>query len=117
MDSHFFFLFLPQFHPEAHPGPTDTTFLFDMFLGRLRNRRQIITTVRMVAPPPPVRRVLLLGSGGLSIGQAGEFDYSVRGQTPSMCSGFPCLPPTDVFHFYDSANPRVFAKNTNLVDA
>ena len=25
---------------------------------------------------PLVRRVLLLGSGGLSIGQAGEFDYS-----------------------------------------
>ena len=25
-----------------------------------------------------IRRVLLLGSGGLSIGQAGEFDYAVR---------------------------------------
>eukprot|EP00966_Prymnesium_polylepis_P283451 6548935-Prymnesium_polylepis.1 len=30
-------------------------------------------------PPPaeaPLTKVLLLGSGGLSIGQAGEFDYS-----------------------------------------
>ena len=25
---------------------------------------------------PPPRKVLILGSGGLSIGQAGEFDYS-----------------------------------------
>ena len=65
-----------QFHPEAYPGPTDTQFLFEMFLGRLRNRRQLITTVKMPPPLPPVRKVLLLGSGGLSIGQAGEFDYS-----------------------------------------
>ena len=28
------------------------------------------------APPVPAKRVLVLGSGGLSIGQAGEFDYS-----------------------------------------
>ena len=27
-------------------------------------------------PRPKVSKVLLLGSGGLSIGQAGEFDYS-----------------------------------------
>ncbi|KAI9104643.1 carbamoyl-phosphate synthetase, arginine-specific large chain [Phlyctochytrium arcticum] len=26
--------------------------------------------------PPPARRVVIVGSGGLSIGQAGEFDYS-----------------------------------------
>ncbi|KAG8520963.1 Carbamoyl-phosphate synthase [ammonia], mitochondrial, partial [Galemys pyrenaicus] len=37
-----------QFHPEVSPGPTDTE----------------------------VSKVLILGSGGLSIGQAGEFDYS-----------------------------------------
>ena len=30
----------------------------------------------MPQPLDPIRRVLLLGSGGLSIGQAGEFDYS-----------------------------------------
>eukprot|EP00455_Lapot_gusevi_P002905 TRINITY_DN1119_c0_g1_i4.p1 TRINITY_DN1119_c0_g1~~TRINITY_DN1119_c0_g1_i4.p1 ORF type:complete len:1506 (-),score=632.79 TRINITY_DN1119_c0_g1_i4:111-4553(-) len=65
-----------QFHPEACGGPTDTQFLFDNFLARLRSRRQVITTVKMPPPLAPVRRVLLLGSGGLSIGQAGEFDYS-----------------------------------------
>ena len=27
-------------------------------------------------PPPPSPLVVILGSGGLSIGQAGEFDYS-----------------------------------------
>lgn len=27
-------------------------------------------------PAKPLTKVLLLGSGGLSIGQAGEFDYS-----------------------------------------
>src|SRR6266700_756334 len=29
----------------------------------------------MKTPPPP-QKVLILGSGGLKIGQAGEFDYS-----------------------------------------
>ncbi|KAI1885288.1 hypothetical protein AGOR_G00218610 [Albula goreensis] len=41
-------IFTAQFHPEAKGGPTDTE----------------------------VSKVLVLGSGGLSIGQAGEFDYS-----------------------------------------
>lgn len=30
----------------------------------------------IVKTPPDVQKVLILGSGGLSIGQAGEFDYS-----------------------------------------
>jgi carbamoyl-phosphate synthase/aspartate carbamoyltransferase len=32
----------------------------------------------LLAPPPglQVNKILVLGSGGLSIGQAGEFDYS-----------------------------------------
>jgi len=33
-------------------------------------------TVAYKVPQTPMRKVLLLGSGGLSIGQAGEFDYS-----------------------------------------
>lgn len=32
--------------------------------------------VSPVVSTAPIRKVLLLGSGGLSIGQAGEFDYS-----------------------------------------
>ncbi|ESO10209.1 hypothetical protein HELRODRAFT_186717 [Helobdella robusta] len=42
--------FSVQFHPEHTSGPEDLEMLFD--------------------------KVLILGSGGLSIGQAGEFDYS-----------------------------------------
>ncbi len=56
-------------------GPTDTEFLFDMFLSRIRDRFQTISIVKMPPPRPALRTVLLLGSGGLSIGQAGEFDY------------------------------------------
>eukprot|EP01061_Rhynchopus_euleeides_P012734 TRINITY_DN2242_c0_g1_i2.p1 TRINITY_DN2242_c0_g1~~TRINITY_DN2242_c0_g1_i2.p1 ORF type:complete len:1512 (+),score=747.08 TRINITY_DN2242_c0_g1_i2:591-4538(+) len=67
--------FSVQFHPEAMGGPTDTDFLFDMFLGRISERSARVTTVPMYRKPD-MKKVLLLGSGGLSIGQAGEFDYS-----------------------------------------
>jgi carbamoyl-phosphate synthase large subunit len=33
---------------------------------------------------PDVKRVLVVGSGGLSIGQAGEFDYSGESDLPSV---------------------------------
>ena len=68
--------FSVQFHPEAKGGPTDTEFLFDMFLTRIQHKYAIVSTVVMPLPLEPIRKVLLLGSGGLSIGQAGEFDYS-----------------------------------------
>jgi carbamoyl-phosphate synthase large subunit len=32
--------------------------------------------VKVAANPVNVKKVLVIGSGGLSIGQAGEFDYS-----------------------------------------
>ncbi|KAJ1625623.1 hypothetical protein T492DRAFT_843826 [Pavlovales sp. CCMP2436] len=67
--------FSVQFHPEASGGPTDTDFLFDMFMEKLHLGTPPVTT-SYCAPKPYVRKVLLLGSGGLSIGQAGEFDYS-----------------------------------------
>ena len=67
--------FSVQFHPEAMGGPTDTDFLFDMFLGRISTQSAQVTTVPMRVKPD-VKTILLLGSGGLSIGQAGEFDYS-----------------------------------------
>lgn len=70
--------FSVQFHPEHKGGPCDTEFLFHMFLERVRDKRTMITTVSHVPiAQEPIRKVLLLGSGGLSIGQAGEFDYSV----------------------------------------
>ena len=68
--------FSVQFHPEAKGGPTDTEFLFDAFLARIAQRYSVVSTVVMPLPLEPIRKVLLLGSGGLSIGQAGEFDYS-----------------------------------------
>jgi carbamoyl-phosphate synthase/aspartate carbamoyltransferase len=80
--------FSVQFHPESHPGPRDTEFLFDVFI---QNIVDCAATNSLVAIPMPggikedndsrvprakVLKVIILGSGGLSIGQAGEFDYS-----------------------------------------
>lgn len=73
-----------QFHPEARAGPEDTAILFDLFL------KGDIITPHMLAKSlgypdeehtnhlrNKVRsKVLILGSGGLCIGQSGEFDYS-----------------------------------------
>ena len=69
--------FTAQFHPEAHGGPTDTAFLFDVFLDNVANKTSSLDfPVRKSAPAKTkFKKVLMLGSGGLSIGQAGEFDY------------------------------------------
>ncbi|XP_015336477.1 carbamoyl-phosphate synthase [ammonia], mitochondrial [Marmota marmota marmota] len=73
--------FAVQFHPEVSPGPTDTEYLFDSFFSLIKKGKG--TTITSVLPKPAlvasrieVSKVLILGSGGLSIGQAGEFDYS-----------------------------------------
>ena len=56
-----------QFHPEARGGPDDTMFMFRNFYREcLLHRNGCL----------PKEKILLLGSGGLNIGQAGEFDYS-----------------------------------------
>eukprot|EP00512_Aurantiochytrium_limacinum_P005059 CAMPEP_0171502374 /NCGR_PEP_ID=MMETSP0958-20121227/10133_1 /TAXON_ID=87120 /ORGANISM="Aurantiochytrium limacinum, Strain ATCCMYA-1381" /LENGTH=1547 /DNA_ID=CAMNT_0012037403 /DNA_START=300 /DNA_END=4943 /DNA_ORIENTATION=+ len=69
--------FSVQFHPEARGGPMDTTFLFDEFLKSVRDEMPTHTLVPPVMfEVKPVRKCILVGSGGLSIGQAGEFDYS-----------------------------------------
>jgi carbamoyl-phosphate synthase (ammonia) len=70
--------FTAQFHPEAQGGPTDTAFLFDVFLESVKNKSKILDFPRRSVAPskPEFKKILLLGSGGLSIGQAGEFDYS-----------------------------------------
>ncbi|KAI8903733.1 hypothetical protein EDD86DRAFT_214113 [Gorgonomyces haynaldii] len=75
--------FSVQFHPESTPGPWDTEYLFDDFIQTVKECATQGKLVKL-APPPlkekPARhhprKVLILGSGGLSIGQAGEFDYS-----------------------------------------
>lgn len=82
--------FSVQFHPESAPGPRDTEFLFDTFLGAVQksiaDKKSLTGPVSFPGgdvvenahknPRVDVRKVLVLGSGGLSIGQAGEFDYS-----------------------------------------
>ena len=79
-----------QFHPESNAGPRDTEWLFDCFLyGKLEceynpvltgsanpdsasNAASNASSLSRITP----KKILLLGSGGLSIGQSGEFDYS-----------------------------------------
>ncbi len=82
--------FSVQFHPESTPGPRDTEFLFDVFIdtimATLKDQKFLSAPVNFpggdagenakLHPKVDVKKVLVLGSGGLSIGQAGEFDYS-----------------------------------------
>lgn len=69
--------FSAQFHPEACGGPFDTTFLFTNFIDMVRGKAadRVLVSPSLYSKPI-IRKVLLVGSGGLSIGQAGEFDYS-----------------------------------------
>ncbi|KAL0086645.1 hypothetical protein F4703DRAFT_1941887 [Phycomyces blakesleeanus] len=81
-------IFSVQFHPESTPGPRDTEFLFDVFINSIKDclAEKKLVPVKMPGglkadniaknPRVSVNKVLVLGSGGLSIGQAGEFDYS-----------------------------------------
>lgn len=69
--------FSVQFHPEASGGPLDTSFLFDKFVGHVRKISQpLVLQDGLAYQKKTYKKVLLVGSGGLSIGQAGEFDYS-----------------------------------------
>jgi carbamoyl-phosphate synthase small subunit len=68
--------FSVQFHPEACGGPTDTAFLFENFIRSIAEPMATSVTTIPYSPPLIHRKVLVLGSGGLTIGQAGEFDYS-----------------------------------------
>ena len=82
--------FSVQFHPEHTPGPRDTEYLFDVFINTIQkamSTSEVMTQAvefpggtfeenRKLTPRVDVKKVLVLGSGGLSIGQAGEFDYS-----------------------------------------
>lgn len=80
--------FSVQFHPESTPGPRDTEFLFDVFIQNISDcvATSSLVPIKMPGghkedndkriPRATVNKVIILGSGGLSIGQAGEFDYS-----------------------------------------
>ena len=69
--------FSVQFHPEACGGPLDTHFLFTDFVDVNQGKAaEKILVDPSLYDTRNVKKVLLIGSGGLSIGQAGEFDYS-----------------------------------------
>ncbi len=71
--------FSAQFHPEASSGPTDTEFFFDEFVKLMADPKyRPFADEKREAFEGPRRysKVLLLGSGALKIGEAGEFDYS-----------------------------------------
>jgi len=82
--------FSVQFHPEHTAGPEDLECLFDVFLESISTKNEScsqipikhrLTQKLFYKPSVPItvdrpKKVLILGSGGLSIGQAGEFDYS-----------------------------------------
>ncbi|KAK3747312.1 hypothetical protein QZH41_016939, partial [Actinostola sp. cb2023] len=72
-------IFTCQFHPEHFGGPTDSEYLFDSFMKMVKENkpaRQVLDRPLPQIEKKNFKKVLVLGSGGLSIGQAGEFDYS-----------------------------------------
>ena len=66
--------FCVQYHPESAAGPHDANYLFDRF------RDMVIAstseTERLMPKRDDITSVLVIGSGPIVIGQAGEFDYS-----------------------------------------
>ncbi|XP_060528701.1 CAD protein [Cylas formicarius] len=82
--------FSVQFHPEHMAGPQDLECLFDVFLQTVSeyssypltkiNVKDLLNDKLSFEVEKPLntvpKKVLIIGSGGLSIGQAGEFDYS-----------------------------------------
>mgnify|MGYP002856780736 CR=1 FL=1 len=69
--------FSTQFHPEACSGPTDTEWMFDEFVKTIKGSTSTAILQRGTeGHGEALKSVLILGSGALKIGQAGEFDYS-----------------------------------------
>ncbi|MCO4792601.1 MAG: carbamoyl-phosphate synthase large subunit [Bacteriovoracaceae bacterium] len=75
-----------QFHPEANPGPTDAFVFFEEirnFLSgemtkniNLDDLHPMIDVHQKIEKDIPYKKILLVGSGPIKIGQASEFDYS-----------------------------------------
>jgi carbamoyl-phosphate synthase large subunit len=69
-------VFSVQYHPEGCPGPQDNQHLYDRFVEMVRDRRPALRAVGGATPSPKPKKVLILGSGPIVIGQAAEFDYA-----------------------------------------
>ena len=68
--------FSVQYHPEGCPGPQDNQHLYDRFLDMVRTRTPVMRAVAGRNEAERPRKVLILGSGPIVIGQAAEFDYA-----------------------------------------
>jgi carbamoyl-phosphate synthase large subunit len=77
-------VFSVQYHPEGCPGPQDNQHLYDRFVEMVASwaqpakqvGRPVLRAVGGAAQPDKPRKVLILGSGPIVIGQAAEFDYA-----------------------------------------
>ncbi len=75
-----------QFHPEANPGPVDAAVYFQEVKNFLDNGAGEKISLDQVKPKidihksvkkeTPYKKILIVGSGPIKIGQASEFDYS-----------------------------------------
>ena len=73
-----------QFHPEANPGPKDAMVFFEEIREYLSGNIKSFTPEDISEIPEyhqghlqsPYKKILLIGSGPIKIGQASEFDYS-----------------------------------------
>lgn len=75
-----------QYHPEANPGPKDGVIFFEEVERYLRGDRENDLPDILPHPLPEltknkkynghIKKILLIGSGPIKIGQASEFDYS-----------------------------------------
>lgn len=79
------FLRSVQFHPEANPGPSDAAIFFkeiEEYLGgkndpvNVDTLQPLIDVSQPIKKDIPYKKILLVGSGPIKIGQASEFDYS-----------------------------------------
>jgi carbamoyl-phosphate synthase large subunit len=68
--------FSVQYHPEGCPGPQDNQHLYDRFLEMVRERRPVLRAIGGAVQSAKPKKVLILGSGPIVIGQAAEFDYA-----------------------------------------
>src|SRR5438094_8405701 len=69
-------VFSVQYHPEGCPGPQDNQHLYDRFIDMVRSGAPVAKAVAGMKEQPRPRKVLILGSGPIVIGQAAEFDYA-----------------------------------------